>query len=174
MMNSTITVNAFRFVILVLLQGLVLQNIGNDWATFPYFNIFLYPIFIFLLPLRTPKPLVIFLAFILGLIVDLFYATPGVHTSASVFTAFVRPVVLNYFEPRAGYNANHSPTKKRLGLNWYIKYSLTLELIHLFFYFSVEAFSPVFIVNILIKTGVALIASMIFIIIHQILFDPAE
>jgi hypothetical protein len=173
-MNSTITVNAFRFIVLVLLQGLILQNIGNDWVSFPYFNIILYPIFIFLLPLRTPKPLVIFLAFILGFLVDLFYATPGVHTSASVFTGFVRPVVLNYFEPRGGYNANHSPTKKRLGLNWYIKYSLTLELIHLFFYFFVEAFSPVFMVNILIKTFVALIASMIFIIIHQVLFDPEE
>ena len=173
-MNSTITVNAFRFGILVLLQGLVLQNIGYGWVNFPYFNIILYPIFIFLLPLRTPKPLVIFLGFLIGFVVDLFYATPGVHTSAAVFTAFVRPVVLNYFEPRGGYNANHSPTKQRLGLNWYVKYSLTLMAIHLFFYFFVEAFSPVYMVDILIKTIVGLAASMVFIRIHIVLFDPVE
>ena len=173
-MNSTITVNAIRFAVLVLLQGLVLRNIGATWVSFPYFNIILYPIFIFLLPLRTPKPLVISLGFVLGLCVDLFYSSPGVHTSAAVFTAFIRPVVLNYIEPRGGYNANHSPTKKRMGMNWYLRYSGILLFIHLFFYFSVEAFTPMFILSILIKTLVSFIVSMVFVAMHQILFNPTE
>ena len=173
-MNSTITVNAIRFVVLVLLQGLVLRNIGANWVSFPYFNIILYPVFIFLLPLRTPKPLVIFLGFVLGLCVDLFYSSPGVHTSAAVFIAFIRPVVLNYIEPRGGYNNNHSPTKERMGMNWYIRYSGILLFIHLFFYFFVEAFTPMYIFNILAKTFVSFFASLTFIIMHQIIFNPVE
>lgn len=173
-MNSTITVNGIRFLVLMFLQGLVLQNIGSDWINFPYFNVILYPIFIFLLPLRTPKPLVIFLGFLLGFSIDLFYVSYGVHASAAVFTAFIRPLVLNYLEPRGGYNANHSPTKRRLGITWYSKYAAFLLLPHLLFYFSIEAFSPVFIIDILLKTLVSFTVSIVFVIIHQLLFDPVE
>lgn len=173
-MNSTITVNAIRFFVLLLLQGLVLRNVGSDWINFPYFNLILYPIFIFLLPLRTPKPLVIFLGFLLGISVDLFYHSYGVHASAAVFTAFIRPLALKYLEPRGGYNANHSPTKRRLGLNWYSRYAAFLLLPHLLFYFSIEAFSPVYYIDILLKTIVSFIVSIVFIIIHQLLFDPVE
>ncbi|RMG84936.1 MAG: hypothetical protein D6714_06940 [Bacteroidetes bacterium] len=173
-MNSTIIANTRRFFFLVLLQGLVLRNIGSDWVSFPYFSILLYPVFIFLLPLRTPKPLVVFLGFLTGFLVDLFYDSPGVHASAATFTAFIRPVVLNYLEPRGGYNVNYSPTKKRMGLNWYMRYAGALMIFHAFFYFFVEAFSPVYMGVILIKTVVGFLVSMIFVLIHQILFDPLE
>lgn len=173
-MNSTIIANTIRFFFLVLLQGLVLRNIGSDWVSFPYFNILLYPVFVFLLPLRTPKPLVVFLGFLTGFLVDLFYDSPGVHASAATFTAFIRPVVLNYLEPRGGYNVNYSPTKKRMGLNWYMRYASALMIFHVFFYFFVEAFSPVYMGTILIKTVVGFFASMVFVLIYQILFDPLE
>jgi hypothetical protein len=42
-------------------------------------------------------------AFLLGITVDMFVDTPGVHTSASVFMAFVRPFVLRILAPRDGY-----------------------------------------------------------------------
>ncbi len=173
-MNSTISANSVRFFVLVFLQGLVLRNIGANWVDFPYFTVILYPIFIFLLPLRTPKPLVIFLGFLIGISVDLFYASYGVHASAAVFTAFIRPLALKYLEPRGGYNSNHSPTKKRLGITWYSKYAAFLLFPHLLFYFSVEAFSPVFFIDILLKTIVSFIVSIVIVIIHQLLFDPTE
>lgn len=173
-MNNQITSNIVRFITLVLLQGLVLRYIGADWDEFRYLHIMLFPLFIMLLPLRAPQILVLLLAFVAGLAVDAFYSTPGVHASASVFIAFIRPTVLRILEPRNGYNVNYSPTAARLGLGWFLRYAAVMLGSYLFFYFSVEAFSFVYFLDILLKTIVSFIASMIFVVIFQIVFNPVE
>jgi hypothetical protein len=173
-MNSVIIANIIRFVALSLVQGLILQNIGAGLEDFPYVNILIYPLFIILLPLRTPQVLVIFLGFLIGISIDSFYLTPGVHSSAAIFTAFVRSFILKIMEPRAGYNVNYSPTAFRMGRGWFNQYAAALLLIHLFFYFSVEAFSFVFIGDILLKTLVGFALSMLAVIFYQVLFNPQE
>jgi hypothetical protein len=127
-----------------------------------------------LLPLRTPKALVIFLSFVIGLTVDFLYDTLGVHASAAVFTGFVRSLVLKMFEPRGAYNMSYSPTIARMGLAWFVRYAAILMFAHIFFYYSVEAFTFVYIADILIKTFVSFFASMVFIMIFQLLFNPQE
>ncbi len=173
-MNNIIVVNVLRFLGLVLLQGLVFKNIGVGWESFPYLHIIVFPLFILLLPLRTPKTLVIFLAFVIGLSVDFLYDTLGVHASAAVFTGFIRSFLLKIFEPRGGYNMAHSPTIARMGLSWFVRYVSILMFAHVFFYCSVEAFTFVYIVDILIKTIVSFLASMVFIMIFQLLFNPLD
>lgn len=173
-MNSVIVINALRFIGLVVLQGLVFQNVGAGWENFPYLNIILFPLFILLLPMRTPKASVILLGFLIGIFVDIFYNSMGLHASAAVFTAFARPYVLNILEPRGGYNVNYSPTAYRMGLGWFLRYASILMFSHLFFYFSVEAFTFVYFVDILIKTIVSFIVSMIFILIYQLILNPVD
>lgn len=173
-MNNIIVVNVLRFVGLLLLQGLVFKNIGVGWESFPYLHIIVFPVFILLLPLRTPKTLVIFLAFVLGLSVDFLYDTLGVHASAAVFTGFIRSFLLRVFEPRGGYNMTYSPTIARMGLGWFVQYAAILMFAHIFFYFSVEAFTFVYIADILIKTIVSFLASMVFVMIFQLLLNPLE
>jgi len=97
-----------------------------------------------------------------------------VHASASVFTAFCRPFVLYQLEPPGGYNINYSPTKSRQGLPWFLRYSGTLMLGHMFFYFSVEAFTFFYIVDILLKTFFGFIFSMIFVLIITFIFNPKD
>ncbi len=173
-MNSIILVNILRFVGLLLLQGLVFKNIGVGWETFPYLHIIVFPLFILLLPVRTPTTLVIFLAFLLGISVDFLYDTLGVHASAAVFTGFVRSLILKMLEPRGGYNMSYSPTIARMGLGWFVQYVAILMFAHIFFYYSVEAFTFVYIVDILLKTIVSFLASMVFIMIFQLLFNPLD
>ncbi len=173
-MNSQIVANIVRFIVLVPLQGLVLRYIGADWEEFPYLHILLYPVFIMLLPLRTPQVLVMVIAFVAGLAVDAFYSTPGMHASAAVFMGFARTPVLRMLEPRSGYNVNHSPTAARLGLQWFLRYCAIMLGLYIFFYFSVEAFSFVYLADIFLKTIVSFIVSMIFVLIFQIIFNPVE
>ncbi len=173
-MNNTIVTNVWRFIGLVLLQGLVFRNVGAGWENFPYLNIILFPIFILLLPLRLPKTTVILLGFLIGIAVDFFYNSMGLHASAAVFTAFMRPFVLNILEPRGGYNMNYSPTASRMGLNWFLRYAAILMFLHLFFYFSAEAFTFVYIVDILAKTMISFVVSMVFILIYQLLLNPTD
>jgi len=173
-MNNIVLVNVLRFVGLVLVQGLVFKNIGVGWESFPYLHIIVFPVFILLLPLRTPKTLVIFLSFVIGISVDFLYDTLGVHASAAVFTGFVRSLVLRMLEPRGAYNMSYSPTIARMGLGWFVQYAAILLFAHVFFYFSVEAFTFVYIVDILIKTIVSFLSSMVFIMIFQLLFNPLD
>ncbi len=173
-MNSLILSNIYRFIGLVLLQGLVFQSIGTGWEGFPYLYVIVFPIFIFLLPLRTPLPLVILLGFVAGIFVDFFYDTLGLHASAAVFTAYARTFVLKILEPRGGYNVNLNPNVQYLGIRWFFQYSAILMFLHLFFYFSVEAFTFVFILDILKKTIISFVVSMLFVAIFQMIFNPRE
>jgi hypothetical protein len=173
MSNATLT-NILRFFLLLLLQGLLLKRISEGWVGYIYVNILLYPLFILLLPLRTPRSLVLLSAFALGLGVDLFYGTIGLHTAASVITGYTRSFVLNRIEPRDGYNVNYSPTKERFGLQWFLRYASIMMGVHLFAYFSIDAFSPVFIGSILVKTLYSFLFSMIFVIIIMFLFNPTD
>lgn len=173
-MNSVILVNIYRFFGLALLQGLVFQSVGSGMENFRYLYVIIFPIFIMLLPMRAPVPLVLILGFAIGLFVDAMYNTLGLHASAAVFTAFSRSFVFKILEPRGGYNVNVSPTVENLGPQWFMQYSSVMMLLHLFFYFSVEAFTFVYIVDILLKTVVSFLVSMLFLLIFQLIFNPKE
>jgi rod shape-determining protein MreD len=92
-MNNTIFINSLRFVLLVLLQVLLLNNINFLGYVNPYF----YILFLVLYPFNTPQSLFMFLAFLLGLSIDAFEDSGGIHAAASLFIAYVRPVFLEVF-----------------------------------------------------------------------------
>lgn len=173
-MSRAVLANIIRFIGILLVQGLVLKRVTLGLEEFPFVQILLYPIFILLLPLRMPRPLVILSAFAIGMMVDFFYHTPGVHASASVFTAFIRPIILYRLEPRGGYTAAHEPNKEKMGWPWFLRYAAFLLAFHLFFYFSVESFTFVYIITILLKTVFSFIGSMLFILIFMQVFNPKE
>ena len=158
--------NIFRFFTVILLQVLLLDNIQMGGYLSPYF----YIIYIVLLPFETPKWLLLSLAFLLGLSVDLFNGTPGMHAAASVFMAFMRPFILKNFSPRDGYESGTFPRIHYYGIEWFTKYILILVLAHHFFLFFIEAFrfSDIFftfgrIVLNTILTGILIIISQFFI-----------
>ncbi len=169
-MNSTITSNGLRFLILLLIQVLALKGIQLDYSFLRYVVIIIYPLFIILLPINIPRSLLLLLAFLLGISVDIFYDSIGVHAAASVFIAFCRLFILRLLEPTQGYKTEGSPSAHNFGLGWFTTYASIMMIIHLFVYFSIDAFSFVFILDILIKTILSFIFSMLFLIVHQIVF----
>ena len=173
-MNNILITNAVRFIVFVLLQVLVFKGIsfGGEWSG--YFNLIVYPIFIILLPLRVPHFLQVILGFLIGVCIDFFYDSPGVHASACVFLGFIRPIVLAALAPQGGYNMSFSPTKARFGSTWFLIYSSVMLFLHLFFYFSVEAFTFYHIGQIFLKTLFTFFISMIFIIVYQYSLNPLD
>jgi len=172
-MNSTIGKNTIRFLVLLLLQVLALKGIQLNYGILSYVAIIIYPLFIILLPINISRTLLIILAFILGLSVDIFYDSIGVHAAASVFIAYTRLFILRFLEPKQGYKTEGSPSAHNFGLGWFLSYASIMMVIHLFIYFSIDAFSFVFIFDILIKTILSFIFSMVFIILHQVVFKVA-
>ncbi len=81
---------AFRFIILVLTQVLVLNKI----YLFGYLNPTIYLLFIFLYPLRKERGNFILLSFLLGLSIDFFSNSGGINAAASVCIAYLRLPIL--------------------------------------------------------------------------------
>ena len=166
---GNITVNIIRFFVFFLLQILLFKQFRFGWGAYDYVMVLIYPLFILLLPVNTPRWLQLILAFVLGLFIDRFYDSPGVHASALVFTAFVRLIVLSSMEPPEKYPINGTLDMQTMGRNWFLTYAGILMVFHLFFYFSVEAFSYRNFFVILVKVVMSWIGSMTFIIILMLL-----
>ena len=128
--------NIVRFVALAILQIGVLNNIELNG----YINPYLYVLFVLLLPFETPRWLTLVLAFALGITIDVFCDTPGMHATATVAMAFIRPYMLSAISPRDGYEVNTFPRVYYYGLGWFLKYSLLLIFIHHTILFTVEVF----------------------------------
>jgi len=135
-MIKLISRNIIRFVVLVLLQILVLNNIQISGYIVPNF----YVLFILLMPFETPRWLLLPVAFALGISVDLFTQTPGMHAAATVFMAFLRPWVLEMSAPRDGYEPGSFPRLYYYGFQWFLRYTVILVLAHHFILFYIEVF----------------------------------
>ena len=135
-MITDLVKNSLRFIFLVLFQVLILNNIQLSG----YLNPFLYVLFILMLPFQTADWLVLLLAFFVGITIDMFADTGGLHAAASVFIAFLRQPVLRLISPREGYEANQHPTIQQFGFGWFFTYAGILVLAHHLFLFYMEAF----------------------------------
>ncbi len=173
-MTNAIPINIARFIGLFLLQVLFFKPLSWGWEGPFYINVVIYPLFIILLPLRTPMPAALISSFAMGILVDAAYNSWGVHAAASVLTAYLRPLPLKWLQPRDGYNVNHSPTKKRMGWQWFLAYSAIVMAFHLLVYFSLDAFSPVYLKSVLLKTLYSFPLSMFFVIILISIFNPED
>lgn len=136
-MISLIGKNIIRIAFFVLLQGLVLNRI-DLWQG--YILPFIYILGILMLPLNTPRLMVLIAGFATGLAVDSFTSTAGLHTSACLVLAFFQPLVQKVLSPREGYDAGIGPTLHDLGWGWFLTYASTLTFIHHLWLFFMEQF----------------------------------
>jgi rod shape-determining protein MreD len=136
-MSRVILYNIVRFIVLVFVQVFLLKNITlyNISTPFPYI------LFVLLLPFGTPNLLLFPLAFILGLTVDAFYDTPGLHAAACVLLALVRVLFISVTVQKEGFDNEPEPTLSIMGFRWFLTYALILTFIHHTFLFLLEAFS---------------------------------
>lgn len=172
-MSSTAVLNSgLRFVLLLIAQVLVFNQVSWGWGGRNYLFVLVYPLFVAMLPLLAPRPLVILLAFLLGLSVDLLSETLGLHAGALTFTAYCRPLLLHLLEPRDGYNIKASPSVHDLGAGWMFRYLALILLIHLLAFFVLQAFSFYFVAEIALKALVSLPASFVVTGMLILLFNP--
>src|SRR5690554_1934845 len=86
----------FMFLMLALAQVLIFNQIHFGG----YITPFVYILFIMLLPLHSPRYLLMISGFLLGLTIDVFSNTLGMHAAATVFIAYVRPFILRSISNR--------------------------------------------------------------------------
>lgn len=165
MQSNHIFINIVRFVVLVFVQVLILNNINLAGFINPY----LYIIFILLYPLDGNKGLLIFLSFLLGLSIDIFEDSGGVHAAACAFIAYIRPVVLKY-SFGVSYEYNSVKIRKADPMERFT-YIASLVFMHHLVMFSLEIFSVDHILLLLKSTLFSGIFTIILIISTLVLFN---
>ncbi len=167
-MNRSLIASIVSGLILVSLQILLFRN-------FAFFNIgfaFVYLLFMLSLPKETNHLGAMFLALLIGLVIDLFYQTLGIHAASLVFLMFVRPFWLSANVPRSGYEVNDLMVLGNYGLGWFMGYSLPLVFSYCCIVFFVEAGSGDLFWQTITKALVSTVITLAFIIIAQYLFYP--
>ncbi|MFD0835234.1 rod shape-determining protein MreD [Mariniflexile aquimaris] len=164
-MNNSVFTHTFRFILLVLLQVLLFNNINF----LGYINPYIYLMFIALFPVKNNRAIIIFLSFLIGLSVDIFSDTGGIHAAACVFVAYIRPVILKF---SFGMIYEHQTIKfNTVEFGEKLTYISILTAIHHFVLFYLEIFSISKITLILQKTLYSSIFTILLIILITIIFS---
>ncbi|MCE5332798.1 MAG: rod shape-determining protein MreD [Bacteroidales bacterium] len=132
----TVVQNILSFIILVLVQVLALNNI----QFLGFINPYIYILFILSLPVKLPHWVTLLLAFVLGLTIDAFSNTMGMHAFATVLAAFSRNGIIKLFTSIEE-GSNPVPSFYTFGVGAYIKYVVFMVLLHHTTLFLLEAFS---------------------------------
>jgi rod shape-determining protein MreD len=165
-MNSIVLVNIFRFVLLLAVQILVFNNM-DFWG---YVSAFPYILFIILYPVNGNKYGLLVSSFFLGLVMDLFCNSGGVHATACVLLAYIRPTFfkfsfgLSYEYQTVKLNDVLTPERFTFILLSVITHNLTL--------FLLESFQVSFILDVLLRTLLSTVFTIISCIILIYLIKP--
>lgn len=153
---------AFGIFICLTLQVLLLRNL----VLFNYAFCFLYVGAIMTLPPNLDRSLYLLLAFVVGLILDTFSNTPGLHAAASVLVAYLRDFWIRRYERKAGEELVFL-TLRRIGLFPFINLFFPLIFVHSAALFLIEANS----LNLILHTGIKILASSLYTMLAVLLWQ---
>lgn len=108
------------------------------------FNLAMPLVFIYAiirLPVTWHNNICLTIAFVMGLTVDVFNNTPGMHALSCTVLAGLRHTVFNFFVPRENEMTDPIPSVESLGMGVYVKYMSTLVLLYCAIVFFVQAFT---------------------------------
>jgi rod shape-determining protein MreD len=170
--------NVFRFILLVLIQVLLLNKIPLRWwanpGGIPPYTPYIYPLFILVLPLSTPVWFLLIASFTMGITIDSFMDTGGMHAAACVLMAFLRTNVLTALLPkRLSEYQNMSPNIKSMGWTPFLTYSAILLAIHHVSFYILEIWGFQSMGYLLLKMFISLLTSLVFVALYSLFFSSS-
>jgi hypothetical protein len=124
------------FIGLVLIQVLILNHIQFSGFVNPY----IYILFVLLLPFSVPKYAVLLLAFLIGITIDIFSNSLGIHAFATVFAAYFRTFIIRLISNREEDKGDY-PGLMQNKWRWFFSYVTIMVIIHHFVLFYLEVFT---------------------------------
>jgi hypothetical protein len=157
-------------VLYLLLQILLIRNL----VIFDVAFCFVYISIILFIPAEMPTGWLLLIAFLLGLGVDMFYNTAGIHASATVLIAYLKPYILKVLFPTKSIENEIVITMKGMGSERFIRYVIVMTFIHHLFLFFVEAGNFSFFLITILKVIASVIFSTIMIILLNTFFKSLQ
>jgi rod shape-determining protein MreD len=167
-MNSALIVNTARFILLLAAQVLIFNRID----LFGFINPFPYMLFIILYPVNGNKSGLLLASFFLGLLMDMFWNSGGVHAAACLLLAYYRPAIFKFsFGLSYEYQTiklNDVLTPERFS------FILIAVVLHHVVLFVLEIFNINFLWEILVRTILSTIFTIITCIIIIYIIKPSK
>jgi rod shape-determining protein MreD len=157
------------FIFLLFLQVFVLNNILFLDSINPY----LYIVFVFLYPLKTNRIPFLFFSFLLGLLVDFFSDSGGIHAFSILYIAYIRLFFIRiYFRKVATDFAFFKLKSESFGKVF--NYVVTLTVIHHLIYFTFANFSFQNLSNVILNTLFSCVFTLTLYFLGTYLFTKNE
>jgi len=168
-MNNAGLDNVIRFFLLLVAQIVIFNKINLFGFITPY----PYVLFIILYPINGNKQYLLLFSFILGILVDMFCDSGGIHATASLVLAYMRSVLVK-FSFGISHN-NHQTIRLNGGINLekfiFILISIT---IHHFILFFLEILEFNLLYEIFIRSILSVAFTFILSIIIFYIFKPMK
>lgn len=157
------------FFFLLLLQVLILNNV----LLFGYVNPYLYIVFVFIYPFNKNRFLFLTSAFLLGLCVDFFTNSGGVHAFATLFIAYIRLYFFKRIFQKIENEYNLFNLKQEM-FSRVFNYTAVLTVIHHFILFCLINFSFNNIFGIVVNTLLSSIFTLLLYFMGNFIFSHKQ
>jgi hypothetical protein len=167
-MNSRVVSQILAF------AGYVLFHIfiGRKLTFGAWFYNYLYVGFLLSLSPHISKSKLLIVGFLTGITIDLFEYSMGIHASACVLLAFIRPYLVSLLAARSNIDEEEirEITIREISLFWFVTYAGILIFIHHAMVFFLEAWTSKLIWLVLQKTFFSTLFTLFLVVVVQYLF----
>jgi len=139
-----------RYIVVMLLQVLLFDQLQLLGVCHPY----IYILCLLMMPITLPHSVDMIIGAIIGLVMDVFCNSLGIHTAACVLLMFIRPYLIGVIVNDKD-RLNEQITLRAIGMEAMIKYVIILVLIHHLTVFALGAWSWNYIGFVLLETLVS-------------------
>ncbi|MCQ2191863.1 MAG: hypothetical protein MJZ23_03235 [Paludibacteraceae bacterium] len=144
-----------HWLIYIAVQVLVLNGVDYLQMATP----FLFILFLINLPADMARIPFLLTAFVTGLVVDVFSSTAGIHCTACVFIAYLKPLFCKALGPSDALTL--TPSFRSFGQSRYLQYALSMVAIHHALFFFMENGSTNMLLSVLFRVVQSIIFTML-------------
>lgn len=137
---------------------------------------YIYVGFLLTLSPSISKSQLLLVGFLVGIIIDLFEYSPGIHASACVLLAFIRPYLVSLLAARNNMEEDElrEISIRAVSLSSFVLYAFFLIVLHHWVVFSLEAWTSKLLWLSLQKTFFSSIFTLVAVILIQYLFFTSQ
>jgi rod shape-determining protein MreD len=162
----------FRFILFLFFQALVLNHMP---PLHRFITPYIYFLFIIWMPFSIGRVGLLLTGFLLGITLDVFTKSPGLHASSALLVAYLRPFLINLMVPRDTRElAVGSPGIQSMGGTSYILFITLLTIFHHGWLVFLEWMTFGNFFFFLGKVFFSTLVSLLLILLTELLFRPLQ
>ena len=153
-----------RYIVIMILQVLLFDQLQLWGACHPY----VYLLCLLMFPITLPQSVNMVIGALVGIVMDVFCNSMGIHMAACVLVMFVRPYVLGMIVNDKD-RLNEQISLRSIGMEAILRYVVIMVIIHHLMVFTLAAWSWAHIGFVLLETLVSSLVTILIIIGYNIL-----